>query len=391
MSRTLRFAIITLALLAASAAAWRWYSTRTAADKQSSVAPTADTRPKAASRTLEFSPTELHTVSPGRIARVIPITGTLSATQQTVVKSRVAGDILDINAREGSSVRAGQLIARIDPTDFELRVRERQANVRSAEAQLEQAQRTLENNRALLAKNFISQNAFDNSLSASDVAKAALESARAQLEQARKALADTQIVAPMSGQIAQRFAQPGEKVSPDSRIVSIIDLSSMEIEAAVPAGEVGLVRIGQPVKLRIEGVDTEQTGQVLRINPPTQQGTRSVLIYVGIQQRDNRIRAGLFAQGTLSVDEKSGVIVIPVAAIRELAGRRVVYAIEQSMVVEREVKTGVVDETATAPNGSIGAAEIVSGLKAGERIVAVNLGVLRAGSPALEKAAPKAP
>jgi len=391
MSRTLRFAIIALALLAASAAAWRWYSTRAAADKQSSVAPAADTRPKAASRTLEFSPTELHTVSPGRIARVIPITGTLSATQQTVVKSRVAGDILDINAREGSSVRAGQLIARIDPTDFELRVRERQANVRSAEAQLEQAQRTLENNRALLAKNFISQNAFDNSLSASDVAKAALESARAQLEQARKALADTQIVAPMSGQIAQRFAQPGEKVSPDSRIVSIIDLSSMEIEAAVPAGEVGLVRIGQPVKLRIEGVDTEQTGQVLRINPSTQQGTRSVLIYVGIQQRDNRIRAGLFAQGTLSVDEKSGVIVIPVAAIRELAGRRVVYAIEQSMVVEREVKTGVVDETATAPNGSIGAAEIVSGLKAGERIVAVNLGVLRAGSPALEKAAPKAP
>lgn len=391
MSRTLRFAIIALALLAASAAAWRWYSTRAAADKQSSVAPTADTRPKAASRTLEFSPTELHTVSPGRIARVVPITGTLSATQQTVVKSRVAGDILDINAREGSSVRAGQLIARIDPTDFELRVRERQANVRSAEAQLEQAQRTLENNRALLAKNFISQNAFDNSLSASDVAKAALESARAQLEQARKALADTQIVAPMSGQIAQRFAQPGEKVSPDSRIVSIVDLSSMEIEAAVPAGEVGLVRIGQPVKLRIEGVDTEQTGQVLRINPSTQQGTRSVLIYVGIQQRDNRIRAGLFAQGTLSVEEKSGVIVIPVAAIRELAGRRVVYAIEQGMVVEREVKTGVVDETATAPNGSIGAAEIVSGLKAGERIVAVNLGVLRAGSPALEKAAPKAP
>ncbi|MEN9763429.1 MAG: hypothetical protein RI906_3255 [Pseudomonadota bacterium] len=391
MSRTLRFAILALALLAASAAAWRWYSTRATADRQSSAAPTADSRPKAAPRALEFALAELHTVSPSRIARSIPITGTLSATQQTIVKARVAGDILDINAREGSSVRAGQLIARIDPTDFELRVRERLANVRSAEAQFEQAQRTLENNRALLAKNFISQNAFDNSLSASDVAKAALESARAQLEQARKALADTQIVAPMSGQIAQRFAQPGEKVSPDSRLFSIIDLSSMEIEAAVPASEVGLVRIGQPVRLRIEGVDTEQPGQVLRINPSTQQGTRSVLIYVGIQQRDNRIRAGLFAQGTLSVDEKSGVIVIPVAAIRELAGRRVVYAIEQSMVVEREVKTGVIDETATAPNGSIGAAEIVSGLKAGERIVAVNLGVLRAGSPALEKAAPKAP
>ena len=391
MSRTLRFAILALALLAASAAAWRWYSARATADRQSSAAPTTDSRPKAAPRALEFAPAELHTVSPSRIARSIPITGTLSATQQTIVKARVAGDILDINAREGSSVRAGQLIARIDPTDFELRVRERLANVRSAEAQFEQAQRTLDNNRALLAKNFISQNAFDNSLSASDVAKAALESARAQLEQARKALADTQIVAPMSGQIAQRFAQPGEKVSPDSRLFSIIDLSSMEIEAAVPASEVGLVRIGQPVRLRIEGVDTEQPGQVLRINPSTQPGTRSVLIYVGIQQRDNRIRAGLFAQGTLSVDEKSGVIVIPVAAIRELAGRRVVYAIEQGMVVEREVKTGVIDETATAPNGSIGAAEIVSGLKAGERIVAVNLGVLRAGSPALEKAAPKAP
>jgi RND family efflux transporter MFP subunit len=391
MSRTLRLAIIVLALLAAAAAAWRWYSSRTAADQSAPVAPATDHRSKAAPRALEFAPAELFTVNLGRIARTIPITGTLSATQQTVVKSRVAGDILDISAREGSAVKIGQLIARIDPTDFELRVRERQANVRSAEAQLEQAQRTLENNRALLAKNFISQNAFDNSLSASDVAKAALESARAQLEQARKALADTHVMSPMAGQIAQRFAQPGEKVSPDSRIVSIIDLSSMEIEAAVPASEVGLVRIGQTVKLRIEGLDTEQTGQVLRINPSTQPGTRSVLIYVGMQQRDNRVRAGLFAQGTLSIDEKSGVIVVPVAAIRELAGRRVIYAIDNGLVVEREVKTGVVDETAIAPNGAVGAAEIVAGLKAGDRIVAVNLGVLRAGSSALEKAAPKAP
>lgn len=389
MSRTVRLFIVAAALLTAAAAGWRWYASRPAAPGQPTHSAPAQRAP-AALKPLEFSADELITLSPTRIARVIPITGTLNATRQTVVKARVSGDILDIAVREGSSIQEGQLIARLDPTDYELRVREREANVRSAEAQLEQAHRTLENNRALLAKSFISQNAFDNARSAVDVAQATLDSARALLDQARKSLADTRIVAPMSGQIAQRFAQPGEKISPDSRIVSLIDLSSMEIEAAVPAAEVGQVPIGQTVRLRIEGIESEQTGQVLRINPATQAGTRSVLVYVGLQRRDQRIRVGLFAQGTLRVDEKSGVIVVPVAAIRELAGRRFVYAVEAGVLIERDVNVGIIDETATAPNGAIGAAEIVAGLKAGDRIVAANLGLLRTGAPVVDKTAPKA-
>jgi len=280
-------------------------------------------------------------------------------------------------------VTRGQLIARIDPTEFEWRVKEREAQARSAEAQVEQNRRTLENNRALLAKGFISQNAFDNAQSGYDVALANRDAAVAQLTQARKALADTAVTAPMAGSIAERFVQAGEKVSPDNRIVSIVDLSRMEIEALVPSTDIGAVRLGQPVSLRVEGIDDPQNGQVVRINPATSAGTRSVPVYIGIDNRDPRVRAGLFAQGRLTLEQRDGAVVVPVAAVRDVAGRVFVYAIEGDRLVERPVRLGLRDDDARLPNGGAGIVEVLEGLKPGDRIVAVNLGALRAGGRAV--------
>lgn len=331
---------------------------------------------------LTFSPAELITLAPLTLTRSIPITGSLNAVAQTVVKSRVSGDIVEIEVREGMPVKVGQLIARVDPLDFELRVRERETQLRSSEAQLDLARRNFSHNDALFARGYISRSAFDNVRSSLQVAEAARDTAIAQLDQARKALADTRILAPMQGLIAQRFVQPGEKVSPDGKIVSIVDLSRMEIEAAVPAAEVPGVRTGQKVSLRVEGVAHPVDGTVLRISPATQAGTRSVPIFVGIDNREAQLRAGLFAQGQLALERRDSVLAIPLVALRDQSGRRFVYVVDNDVIAEREVKTGLIDESALAPNGATGMVEVLEGLRAGERIVAANLGTLRPGTRA---------
>lgn len=373
--------LIVLAVLLTLLAAGAWFGR----GKRTPPAPVA---PPATESTLEFTASDVATLEKTTLSRSIPLTGTLKAVDQTLVRAKVAGELRELAVREGMTVSAGQRIALVDPTDFEARVKEREAVARSTEAQVEQNRRTLENNRALLGRNFISQNAFDNSQSGYDVAIANRDAAIAQLAQARKALADTVVTAPMSGMVAERFVQPGEKVSPDARIVSIVDLSRMEIEAPVPANEIGSVRIGQTVLLRVEGVDGEQTGKIIRINPATATGTRSVPVYIGIDNRHARIRAGLFAQGALAVESRANVIAVPAAALREAAGRTFVYAIDANgRIAERDVQTGLRDDTVRTAGGSVGIVEIRSGLAVGDRIVAVNLGALRPGSIARVAAA----
>jgi len=381
MKRSTRLTVIALFALGVAAAAWYLLSTRLSAPpaqgRTGAPASSGPTEP-----VVELARADMLRIEPGRLTRTLPVTGTLAASAQTLVRARVAGDVLDIPVREGMSVSAGQLLARIDPTDFELRVNERTAQLRSAQAQLDQARRTLENNARLLDKAFISQNAFDNAQSAVEVAAAARDGAEALLSQARKALADTRILAPMTGIVAQRFVQPGEKISPDGRIVSIVDLSRIELEAAVPASEIASVKIGQRAQIRIEGMAQPSSARVLRINPSTAAGTRSVTVYLGLDKVDERLRAGMFAQGSLTVDERDGLLLVPLSALRERGSQRHVYLIENGRIVERSVETGLIDESASAPGGFIGVAEIRSGLNAGDQIIRQNLGQLSPGARA---------
>lgn len=330
---------------------------------------------------LELDATETARIESGAVARRIALTGTVRPVHQAQIRAKVAGELVEFPVREGTAVRAGQRIARIDPTDFEARVREREAQLRSAETQLAQAERTRDNNRQLLERNFISRNAFDNAQSGQEVAVAARDSAAAQLAQARKALADTWVLAPTAGVIAERFVQPGEKVSADTRIATVVDLGAMEIEVQVPAAEIGRVRLGQPIAFEVEGVDGPRTGRVARISPSTAAGTRSVPVWIAIDNRDAVIRAGVFARGALAVEQRAGVVVAPTAAIRDAGGRSFVYRLTDGRIEERTVRTGLVDPAGRAANGATGVTEIVEGVSPGDRIVGLNLGALRTGTP----------
>ena len=371
--------LVAITAIAVAAAAWYWYWHNKTGPSRT-AAPIVAVAPPS----IEFSEADLFTVRSGRLERSIALTGSLRPVNQTLVKTKLAGELRELAVREGMTVTRGQTIAQIDATEYETRVREREAQLASARSQVEQARRSLENTRQLHEKAFVSQSALDGARSAWEVAAGNRDAATAQLTLARKALADARITAPMDGIVAERFAQPGEKLAIDGRILSIVDLSRMEIEAPVPAAEIGAVRVGQAVELRIEGVAQRQVGHIVRIAPSTQAGTRSIPVYIALDNRDPSVRAGLFAQGSLAVETRDGVLTIPLNAVRDAGARLFVSAIVAGVLAERDVRLGVRDD------GGSGLVEVVSGLASGDRIVAGNLGALRAGTR-VRVAAPAAP
>jgi RND family efflux transporter MFP subunit len=323
------------------------------------------TQPVTSVTTVEFLADELWTARLLVLERTLPLTGTLRAANQTIVKTKVAGDLVQLAVREGESVRAGQVVARIDPTEYELRVRREQAALAAAQAQLDIAAKTRENYAQLLAKGFISQTAFDSAQSALEAARGNRDAAAAALDLARKALADTEIRAPIAGTVAERFAQPGEKLPVDGRVLSLVDLSSIELEAPIPADNIAQVVVGTRAEFRPEGLDRMYAGKVVRINPATAPGSRSVFVYIAVERADPAIRAGMFAHGRLVLGRSDPVLAVPFSAVREEAGRAAVLAVVDGKLAQMPVTLGV----RGSAEGLEDAVEIRSGLAPGTQVV----------------------
>jgi RND family efflux transporter MFP subunit len=326
----------------------------------------------AAQPVVEFTQRDLYIVEPRALERTLPLTGTLSPLTEATVKAKVAGELVEVAVREGESVRQGQVLARIDPTEVRARVAAREADVAAARAQLVWADKNRSTQKALLDKAFISQNAFDNIQSNYDVAVAKLRSAEAELIVARKSLGDSVLVAPFPGIVAQRHVQPGERVALDAKVITVVNLSRLELEAAVPAAEISRLRVGQEVAFSVDGFGERAFGgRIERINPGTVSGSRSINVYAVIDNPEGVLRGGLFAQGAVSLERVEGALVVPASAVREEIGQTFVYAIEAGLVKRKNVTVG-------APDAS-GRVQVLQGLAAGERIVRVNLGALREG------------
>ena len=144
------------------------------------------------------------------------------------------------------------------------------------------AQRQFDNNKALVEQGFISKTALDTSLATLNSAQATHRAALSNVDIAKKAMLDTVLRSPISGVVSQRLAQPGERVGVDTRVVEIIDLNRMELEANIGAADALNVKVGQTAMLQIEGSSATVSSQVVRINPNTQAGSRNVLVYFKI-------------------------------------------------------------------------------------------------------------
>lgn len=366
MNKTLKLAVF---IAGAAALAFAGYAAMRG--KPSAPKPAATT----AALVAEFLQGDLSIVEPMTLERTLPLTGSLTPLTEATVKAKVAGELTAVAVREGESVKAGQLLARVDNTDVQARVAARQADAEAAKAQLVWADKNRAQQKALLDKSFISQSAFDNIQSNYDVAAARLRSAEAELVVARKALGDAVLVAPFAGIVSQRHAQPGERVALDARVVSVVDLSRLQLEAAVPPAAIGLVRVGQPISFRVEGFGERAfEGRIERINPAATAGSRSISVYAVIDNREGLLRGGMFAQGALTLSKVDNALAVPASAVREEIGQTYVYVIDDGLVKRRNVKVGAAD--------AAGRVQVIDGLAAGDRIVRVNLGSLREGMAA---------
>jgi RND family efflux transporter MFP subunit len=322
---------------------------------------------------IELAPTDIGLTETREVRRALPLTGQLRPMHQAFMRARVAGEVMEMRVKEGETVKAGQLLARIDPAEYQARLDERVATLAANKATYENNERTRKNNEELLRKNFISQQAYDNTLANSTVALAQVKAAEANVALASKSLDDTRILAPWAGLIAERSAQVGDRAAIDMKLLNLVDLSRMEIEAAVPASEIPSVEVGQQVAFRVEGFGERAfRGSIARIAPQSAAGSRSIMVYVEMANPDGALKGGMFAKGDLTLSRRDAVTAVPIAALREERGDTVVYAIDNGRLARVPVKIG-------ARNEDEAWAEVTSGLMPGVQVIKTNLGNLNAG------------
>jgi RND family efflux transporter MFP subunit len=321
---------------------------------------------------VELADSDVVKAETRELAQGLPISGSLKAVNSALVKARAAGELQGLALREGDAVKAGQVIARVDATEYNARLKQAQEQADAAKAQIDSAQRQWDNNKALVDQGFISKTALDTSWNNFAAAQATHKAALAAVEMARKTLDDTVLRAPISGVVAQRLAQPGERVGIEARVIEIVDLSRLELEATLSPADSMDLRVGQEALLQIEGSNRPVRARVARINPSAQAGSRSVLAYLVIADASG-LRQGLFAQGTLGTG-RTEALAVPLSAVRTDKPTPYVQAVENNQIVHKPVELGA--------RGESGKEVIVAvkGLAAGTVVVRGNIGLLREGT-----------
>jgi len=324
----------------------------------------------------------------------LPLSGSLAPLAQATVKSKTSGVVLESGLREGMKVSEGQVLARLDNADQAARVAQQQAMLDEANARLAMAVKNNLNSQALLKQNYISQNNYDTTQNTVALAQASVKSAQAQLQLTRNALGDTQIRSPMSGVISKRHVQAGEKLSPDMPVFTIVNLNQLTLEAQVPASEIPRVKVGQEVQFKVDGYQGRNfAGKVARISPTAEMGSRSMLVYISVDNSDSALSGGMFAKGAITTKKSNVMPIIPLAALRKDKEQDIVYKIEDGKVVSQPVKLGLRNEDdgiVEVTDGLTGGATLVIGKLEG---VKPGVKVRMAGAPAVPAtpAAPAAP
>jgi RND family efflux transporter MFP subunit len=368
----LRWLVLGFIVLALVAGVWRAMNQKQAQQAAASAPATAPTQ-------LELASTDVMKAELRDITQGLSISGTVKAVNYAVIKARVAGELKDIMAREGDTVKAGDVLARIDPTEYQRRWQQTSEQATAAMAQMEIAKRAWENNQSLAAQNFISQAAMNNSEANYVGAVASHKAAMAGADVARKALDDATLRAPFAGIVSGRAAQVGERVSIDAKIMELVDLSQLEVEVPLSPSESMDVRVGQLAALQVEDRKAMVGAKVKRISPSAQAGSRSVLIYLALDKADG-LRHGLFAKGILGMG-KSQVLAVPLSAVRTDRAQPYVQVVEQVgdqlEVIHKIVTLGVRGMDMGQPESETMVA--VTGLNEGSTVLKSNVGALRSG------------
>ena len=342
---------------------------------------------------LELNATDLVVARQQDMQRTLGVSGGLKAVNSAFVKAKVAAEVKSLTVREGDSVKAGQVIGALDTTEYDLRLRQAEQTALAAKTQVDIAQRTLANNRALVAQGFISATGLETSISMEASAQASYLASAAAVSLARKAKADARLVSPIGGIVSQRLVQPGERVAIDAKLVEVVDLSRMELEAAMAPEDVVNVRVGQIARLEVDGRAQPLAARVSRINPSTQAGTRSVMVYLATDPSTDTasgLRQGLFARGTIALERQSALLV-PASAVRIDQARPYVLAVVDGKVAQRSVTLGARGEISVDGRTEAAVELLADALTPGTTLLRGSVGQVRDGTPVKLPAAADAP
>jgi len=321
---------------------------------------------------VELALTDVVQAQLRELQRGLPISGSLKAVNSAFVKARIAGELQGLTVREGDTVRAGQVIARVDPFEATARLKQAQEQADSAKAQIDIAERQWTNNKSLVEQGFISRSAVDTAQNNLTAAQANHKAALAAVDLLRKGLDDAVLRAPIGGVVAQRLAQPGERVALDARVIEIVDLSRLELEASLSAADSLELQVGQQAALQVEGSAKPLPARVVRINPSAQAGSRSVLAYLALADTTG-LRQGLFAQGTVATG-RAAALAVPLPAVRTDKPSPYVQVVENGKVAHKAVTPGARGES--DKETWVG----VSGLQPGAMVIRGHVGPLREGT-----------
>lgn len=364
--------IIALVVIALAGGIWRALSAKRT--QQLAASDAAQTQGQ-----IEFSQNDVFTAEVREITQGLAVSGTVKALNYAVIKARVAGEVKEIKVREGDSVSAGQVLARIDPLEYQRRFEQAQEQASAAKSQMEIAQRQWDTNKALVDQGFISKTALDNSLASFQGAVASHKAAIAGADVARKSLDDSVLRAPFSGVIAVRAAQLGERVGIDAKVLELVDLRQLEVEAPLSPSDSLDIKMGQTARLQIEDRADLVTAHVTRMSPSAQAGSRSVLVYLTLDKPAG-LRHGLFAKGTLGL-VNSQVLAVPLTSVRTDHPSPYVQVVEkvgETMQVRHQtVEMGIRGHDASGKDPQEWVA--VKGLAAGSVVLKGQVGAMREG------------
>lgn len=376
MKRWLKWTIAGIVLVAIGVSVIRALSARQAQQKAVTAATAANAK---AQTVVELAHSDVTRAKINEFSLGLPISGSLKAVNSAFIKARVAGELQGLTVREGDAVKAGQVIARIDATEYAARLQQAQDQADAAKAQIVIAQRQFDNNKALVDQGFISKTALDTSLATLNSAQASHRAALANVDVAKKAVQDTVLRSPLAGMVSQRLAQPGERVGVDTKVIEVVDLSRMELEASLSAADAWRVKVGQTALLQIEGTTSSTapvSSQVVRINPNAQAGSRNVLVYLNLAQVTG-LRQGLFAQGMLGT-AKVSALTVPLSAVRTDKPSPYVQVVENDVVKHRSVELAQRGEV--VQEGLTQTVVAVKGIAENTLVIAGSLGTLREGT-----------
>ena len=346
-----------------------------------------------------------------KVPRTVSATGTLAAEDQVVLGTKVVGRLGQISVDLGSRVRKGQAIARIDPSDYRLRVDQAEAALQQARVRLglpaegtsdkidpeqtataRQAAATLKEARlthdrmaklwegnyiaraeldAAVAQLAIAESQYQNALEEVRIRQGLLFQRRSELEIARQQLADTVIISPMDGAVSERQASVGQYLTAGAPVVTLVRMDPLRLRLPVPERQAGSVRVGQSVELSVEGDTRRYSGRVVRLSPAVSENNRTLLIEAEVPNKDGGLRPGSFAKADIIVEAGEQIVTVPRQAIITFAGIDKVLTVEEGQAVEKRVRTGrrIGDQI-----------EIVEGVAAGYQVI-VDPGNLVAGQP----------